>query len=103
MIPKYRIAYTLRAKSDLLNIYSHIAQDSPDSAEGMLERILYSVELLSHFPRRQKACRSGGQLKGDVFSLPIWPYVVFFRISEDEATVHIVHIRHGARRPLKRF
>ncbi len=103
MIPKYRIAYTQRAKADLFGIYVHIAKDSSDNAEAMVERILYSIELLGHFPRRQSACPSGGHLKGDVFSLPVWPYIAFFRISEDEATVHIVHSRHGARRPLKRF
>jgi len=103
MIPQYRIAYSPAAVAALAQIYAYIAQDSPQNAEGMMERILASIDMLGHFPRRQKVWRAGQRLEGMVYSLPVPPYMIFFRISEHESVVRIAHIRHGARRPLKRF
>jgi plasmid stabilization system protein ParE len=103
MIPQYRISYSPAAIAVIAKIYTYIAQDSPENAEGMTERILAAIDLLGHFPRRQRAWRYGQSPDETVYSLPIPPYMIFFRISEHESVVRIAHIRHGARRPLKRF
>ncbi len=103
MTPQYRIAYSPNAYAALAEIYSYIARDSPHNAEGMIERILAAIDLLGYFPKRQKVWRAAQRFDGSVYSLPVPPYVIFFRISEQESVVRVAHIRHGARRPLTRF
>ena len=103
MIPQYRIEFSPKAFAELLHIYAYIAQDSTEHAQGMIEKILAGIDGLENFPRRQKVHDPSGRIAGEVFSLPVPPYVVFFRISETESVVRIARVRHGAQRRLKRI
>jgi plasmid stabilization system protein ParE len=38
-----------------------------------------------------------------VRSLPVPPYMVFFRVDDKLLVIRILRIRHGARKPLRRF
>ena len=101
MTPRYRIEYSPRAYAEIAAIYAYIAQDSVDHAEGMVDRIVAAIDLLGTASHRQRVYDPKGRLGGEVFSLPVPPYMVFFRISEQIAMVRIARIRHGAQRPLK--
>lgn len=48
-------------------------------------------------PYRYKVLE-GAESKG-IRSIPIRPYLVRFRVEENAGIVHILHVRHGARRP----
>ncbi len=93
----YRVRVTPRALSDLQSIFDYIAQDSPDNAAGMIERILDAIDGLEFMPYRFKVLE--GEEKKGIRSIPIRPYLVRFRVEEQAGVVHILHVRHGARRP----
>jgi plasmid stabilization system protein ParE len=69
----------------------------------MVERVLDAIDSLEIFPRRTVVERQSPKLKYPVRSLPVKPYVIYFRVIEDEKTVIIRHIRHGARRKPEKF
>lgn len=96
-MPKlYRVRITPRALADLQRIFDYIAQDSPGNAAAMIERILDAIDGLEFMPTRFKEME-GAESKG-IRSMPIRPYLVRFRVEENAGTVHILHVRHGARR-----
>lgn len=99
MSQRFRIRLTAQALSDLEQIYETIAEDSLQNAASMIEKILDAIDLLEIFPHRTVVERQAPTLKYPVRSLPVKPYVVYFRVIDDERIVVIRHIRHGARRP----
>jgi toxin ParE1/3/4 len=103
MTGQYRVRLTPQALSDLEEIHSYIAQDSPQNASSMLARILDAIDTLEMFPHRTVVERQSAALKYPVRSLPAKPYVIYFRVIEDKKIVVVRHIRHGARRRPKRF
>jgi plasmid stabilization system protein ParE len=103
MTELYRVIITPRAGSDLERIYDYIARDSEQYAAGMITRILDAIELLKHLPHRTVIERQNPKLRYPVRSLPVRPYIVYFRVLDDEKVVRILHVRHGARGGLPRF
>ncbi len=93
----YRVRITPRALCDLQGIFDYIAEDSPGNAAAMIERILDAIDGLEFMPYRYKVLE-GAEGKG-IRSIPIRPYLVRFRVEEEPGIVHVLHVRHGARRP----
>src|SRR5437868_4638729 len=99
----YRVRLTSEALSNLEEIHTYIAKDSPQNAAAMLERILDAIDSLEIFPHRTVVERQSPSLRFPVRSLPVKPYVIYFRVIEEAKIVVIRHIRHGARRRPDRF
>jgi plasmid stabilization system protein ParE len=103
MTESYRIIFSPEASADLTVLHAFIAKESPANSAKMVERILASVELLKRFPHRTVLEHQSRKIKYPVRSLPVKPYVVYFRVLDNDRIVRILTIRHGARRRLKRF
>ncbi|HEX4796304.1 MAG TPA: type II toxin-antitoxin system RelE/ParE family toxin [Humisphaera sp.] len=99
----YRVRLSADVLHDLEQIYAHIAKDSPAAAGRMIEKLLDAIDSLEILPHRNIVERQSPKLKYPVRSLVVPPYVVYFRVIDDDRIVLIRHIRHGARRPPKRF
>jgi plasmid stabilization system protein ParE len=99
----YRVIISPEASTDLQTIHAFIANDSPNNAATMIERILDAIELLKEVPHRTAVERQSRKIKHPVRSLPVKPYVIFFRAIDDEKVVRILTVRHGARRRPRRF
>ncbi|MEX0589677.1 MAG: type II toxin-antitoxin system RelE/ParE family toxin [Xanthobacteraceae bacterium] len=88
-----KVRYTLRARSDLLNILAYLEGRSPAGAQNVRRSIKKTIELIGEYPR-------GGRLAGEQESrvLPVgrYPYLIYWSIDGGE--VWIAHIRHAARR-----
>src|SRR3989442_629056 len=97
MSRSFRVRLTPQALSDLEEIHASISRDSPQNAALMIERILDSIALLELFPHGTVVERQTLSLKYPVRSLPLKPYVVYFRVIEDGSIVLVPHIRHGSR------
>ena len=98
MAERFRIRLAHRALSDLEEIHATISKDSPQNAAAMIEKILKAIDLLEIFPHRTVVERQSASLRYPVRSLPVKPYVIYFRVIDDERIVIIRHIRHGARK-----
>lgn len=103
MPESYRISLSPEATADLKSLHAYISLDSPDNAAKMVERLLTAIESLKLFPHRTVVQYAGSRLKRPVRSLPVKPYVIFFRVLDDDRLVRILTIRHGARRRPRRL
>jgi len=99
----YRVIIMPRASRDLDQIHARIAKDAPLNADAMVKRILDAMEPLKTFPSRMVVIAQKGGLREPVRSVPVWPYIIYFRLVERRKLVEILHVRHGARRKPKRF
>jgi len=100
---QYHVIITPRAGRDLEGIHTYIARDSPANADGMITRILDGVGLFEQFPHRTMVEHRSRKIRFPVRSLPVPPYLVYFRVLDDQKVVRILHVRHGARLPPQGF
>jgi plasmid stabilization system protein ParE len=98
----YRIQYSKRSIQDIKSIHKHIGKSSPAGAISMAQQIVDGIDTLAALPHRTVV--AGRKSSGlPVHSLPVPPYMVYFRVRDDIQLVRILRVRHGARRELKRF
>jgi len=87
---QYRVSDA--ARSDLDQIWFHIAQDDPDAADRFIRAIV------SRFPRLAAMPHLGRQreeLATRLRSFPVGNYVIFYRPMENG--IEIARVLHGAR------
>jgi plasmid stabilization system protein ParE len=99
----FRIIFMPRAFSELKAIHSYIAADSPQNAPTMVERILDALESLKTLPHRTRVKGRSRRERNPVRSVPVWPYIIYFRVLDNQEVVRVVRIRHGARQQPRRF
>jgi len=88
---KYRISR--RADTDIERICDYIAQDNPDAADRLDERIHRAIQLLARFPGMGHT-RSDVNDKRYLF-WAVGNYVIAYRVEPKELVV--VRVVHGAR------
>ena len=88
---KYRVSR--RADTDIERICDHIAQDNPDAADRLDERIHRAIQLLARFPGMGHT-RSDVNDKRYLF-WAVGNYVIAYRVEPKELVV--VRVVHGAR------
>ena len=94
----HAVLISLEAGNDLAAIDAHIASDSPQNADRVLERLFVAIESLNRFPNRYKVYRRGTRPGRLVRSMPVVPFVVYYQVIDADRVVRILTVRHGARR-----
>ncbi|MBO0906546.1 type II toxin-antitoxin system RelE/ParE family toxin [Jiella sonneratiae] len=79
-----RITRRPRAREDLLEVWSYIADDNETAADRMLDRIEQKLLMLADNPR---AGRERPEVAGGLRSVPVGNYVIFYRIEPDAIIV----------------
>ena len=87
-----KVRVTAPARDDLDGIWDYIAHDNPMAATRMVYRIRVRFEMLGRQPLLGEACED---LQPGLRSFPVRPYVIDYRVLNDE--VSIVRVLHGAR------
>ena len=103
MPASYHVILSPEAAADLQALYDYISKDSPDNAAKTVGRILDAIESLEIFPRRNVVEHQSRKIKRPVRSLPVKPYIIYFRVLDEQQAVIIHSVRHGARRRPRRF
>jgi len=85
------IEWSRRARGDLRDIAAYIAQDNPDAADCVTDRIVAATETLSTFPSIGRPGRIDGTRELVVSGTP---YIVPYRIRPDR--VELIAVLHGA-------
>jgi toxin ParE1/3/4 len=88
-----KLRYKARALGHIKAIHDYIAQDDPAAAIRVLRRIEHSVARLAILPF---SGRPGVVAGTRILVVPGLPYVVIYRVGEDE--VDIIAVLHTARR-----
>ena len=88
-----RITWSRRAHRELDAVLAFIAQDNPQAAEEIVEKIMDAVRMLASFPQM------GKQTMDPQFrSLAVagTRYIVYYRLLEEEERNQVDHVLHGA-------
>lgn len=88
-----RASRTAAFRKDLYEIWLHVADDSIDAADELIDSIEEQIALLSDFPGMG---RQREDLLPNLRSLPIRNYLIFYRPAARRG-IHLVRIVHGAR------
>jgi len=90
-----RVRYTLRARSDLREIYSYLDKRSPSGARSVKRAIERRIGWLADF-----ASIAPKTDEPEVHELTIirYPYKIYYRVDDND--VWILHVRHTSRRPI---
>ncbi len=100
---RYHGIISPRASKDLDNIHGYIRKDSPQNASGMIRELIVAIDGLEYFPQRFRVARQIRSRSGETRVMPVWPYVIYYRIAEPPGAVNVITIRHGARRQPRRL
>lgn len=91
--------FTRAAREDLIDIWAHIAADSPQAADRVLDRLDAAAEVLAAHPRI-------GPVRDDIRPglryLVSGSYLLLYRVISDDE-VEIVRVTHGRRDLLALF
>jgi plasmid stabilization system protein ParE len=68
-------------------------------AEGLID----AIDSLSQFPHRYKVHRSARDANRIVRSMPVPPFILYYRILEQDRMVQVLTVRHGAQRQPRQF
>lgn len=85
-------AFTAVAQADLIGIGAYIAENSPRSAEALVQKLQDKAAQIAHRPQ---TCRPRDDLAPGLRSAPVGNYLIFFRIIEEG--IEVIRVLHGAR------
>ncbi|MCL2098863.1 MAG: type II toxin-antitoxin system RelE/ParE family toxin [Oscillospiraceae bacterium] len=90
----YDVRFLQEALDDLEEIVLYIAQDSPQNALRMHDKIIEKANDLTMFPKRGRLVPDRKMAAAGYRVLGIKPYIAFYRVVE--RNVLIYRILHGA-------
>jgi plasmid stabilization system protein ParE len=102
MVP-YRLVIAPKFAADLVRIHDEIAKDSPANANLVVDRILAALDAIQQTPHRALIAVQPKGLRHPVRSVAVTPHIVYFRAEDASQVVRVLRVRHGARRPLRRY
>jgi len=100
----YRVRLTPRAADDIGRIYRRVVQETQPPDQKWYNGLIDKLDTLSAFPERCEVVegfsRKGSVVRKLLYGCKPHIYRIYFDIVEE--TVRVLHIRHGARRELKK-
>jgi toxin ParE1/3/4 len=87
-----QILITPRARTDLIEIWLYIADDSITNADSFIDKLHETLQALGHQPGTG---RHREELGSGILSFPFGRYMIFYRVIPK--AIEIVRVLHGAR------
>ena len=87
-----QIRISPRASSDLIEIWSYIADDSVANADTFIDKLYQTIQTLANQPG---SGRRREELAPGILSFPYGRYIIFYRASQN--AIELVRVLHGAR------
>ena len=103
MPQSYRVIVLPEAFADLDRITDYIQQDSPQNAARILDQLWNATRTLDTFPHRYKVHELRRDPAKTVHSMPVPPFIIYYRVDETNRSVRVLTVRHGRRRQPRRF
>lgn len=103
MPDRFRVIVLPRASSDLQGIYAFIEQHSPQNAANMTKTLIDAIDSLEEFPFRYPVRTPARAPARVVRSMPVPPYLIYYRVDETRLAVRVLTVRHGSQPQPKRF
>ena len=99
----YSVIVVPRAFSDLDEILDYISKNSRQNAVTTVDRLWRAMQSLALLPHRFKVHEGRKDPEKAVRSMPVAPFIVYYRVDDERQVVRIIHVRHGHRRQPRRF
>lgn len=100
----YSLVVTPQAQADIAEAFAFLSEHSPDAARLWYEAVRDAILTLDEMPARcalaPEAAKLGVPLRQLLHGTHPGIYRIVFRILEDAGEVHVLTVRHGARKPL---
>ena len=103
MPQQYHVKITAEASSDLVTLFEFIEKDSPQNAVTVTRRLFDAVDSLDLFPQRYKVHPFSQNPHRVIRSMPVPPFIVYYRIREEDHVVEVITVQHSARLHPQRF
>jgi toxin ParE1/3/4 len=98
----YLVNITSRAQRDLAHLYGEISAEHSDAALKWYRGLKEAILSLEEHPNRCPVTPEKKELRHLLYGHKPHVYRVIFRVLEKQKLVDVLHIRHGARRRLKK-
>ncbi len=95
MTAKYQVKITRSAERDFEEIWTYIANDSPDEADRFVQKIEKQIHALEHFPLRCPLAPENAVLGTSYRHLVYGCYRIIIKISGK--SVFIMRLFHGSK------
>lgn len=92
----YKVIWDDEALLELEQAVRYIAKHNSNAAQKTGDTILQKAGALGAFPQRGKVFRKLN--RPDVREIPVPPYRIIYHVKDDERSVRILKVWHGARR-----
>jgi len=99
----YRVIIVAEAIDNLNGILEYIKQDSPQNAAKTFNRLWSHCQSLAILPRRHEVHQHRKASALTVHSMPVPPFIVYYRVDDHARTVRVISVRHGAQKQPRRF
>lgn len=100
----YNLVVTPQAQADINEAFAYLSERSPDVALRWYEAVRDATLTLGEMPARCSPAPEAGKLGVPLHQLLYGKrpglYRIVFLIVEDANQVHVLSVRHGARKPL---
>jgi plasmid stabilization system protein ParE len=96
----YLVSLTVRAERDMAMLFGAIDGEDSAAARSWYAKLKNAVLSLEKLPFRCPPAPEDSRLRHLLFGRRPHVYRVIYRIVEDRKAVEVLHIRHGARKPL---
>ena len=101
--PTYAVRLTATARQHLLEIFDYLQRVSPGSGPKVLASLRGTIRSPERMPPRYAPYRRSARPSRVVRFVVHRPYVIYYRVFQRAKVVEVASIRHGARRPPRRF
>ncbi len=91
----FKIVWSDAAIADFQDVWAYVAQHDPQAALRIGRGILDHVRILASFPFIGPTYPRGA--RGTLREIVFRSYRIFYDVSEQSASVEILHVWHGAR------
>lgn len=99
MSDAYSVVYSPKAKADLRAIYAYIAFDlqSPDTAEGQVNRIRKEIRSLDFMPSRYSIVDWEPWKSVGMHKVPVDNFVIYYSVNTENRIVTVIRIFYVGR------
>ena len=90
----FKVLIADSAIADLKEIVEFVAEDNPEAAIRLGEKLLGHALSLATLPERFPLHDRRRRIR----KMPVSPFVIYYKCEEETSVVNILHFWHGARR-----
>jgi plasmid stabilization system protein ParE len=99
----HQVRITREALDDLERIAGYIRGQAPKNAATVAARLVDAIDSLAFMPGRFKEVGRSRKRGSPIHGMVVRPFIIYYRIDEQQTAVFVLNIVHGARRQPKRF